>query len=239
MGVIPVTSSTSLFIMAVVMAALSVAGEARAQGMPAGAGGAESAERRWDASVGTGLFYGRPPKVSANEFDNWYHTGLLGFTVGRYLTPHVKVEGELGMTGEGRRFVQRFIDVPGRGPYPVGSEHLLNMRSVSGALTWQFLENQWVHPFVSAGVSVDLDRTRVHTWPQSYYPGHPFLPGPRIPSAEQIEDVGTTARVRGLIGAGAKLYVTPRAFFRTEARVGVGAERSGHVAFRVGFGFDF
>jgi len=76
-------------------------------------------------------------------------------------------------------------------------------------------------------------------WPQVYYRGDPRIPGNEIPIAiEATEDLGTTRRVRGTVGAGAKVYITPRAFFRSDTRIGL-SPRGGHVVLRVGFGMDF
>jgi hypothetical protein len=48
-----------------------------------------------------------------------------------------------------------------------------------------------------------------------------------------------TTRLRALLGGGAKLYVTTRAFFRADTRIGIGSDTAGHVSFRLGFGADF
>lgn len=196
---------------------------------------------KWDFAASTGVFVGHPGEPSGiGHYDDWYHTATLGLTAGRYLTPHLKVEGEFTISGEGSRYVQRTIDVPGIGPRPVGAEQMLRTNSVSGALVWQFFDNQWVHPFVMAGATLDLDRERVHTWAQSYYRGDPRLPGSEVViSADRVDDLGTRATVRGLIGGGAKLYVAPRAFFRADTRLALGESTRGHVAFRLGFGVDF
>jgi hypothetical protein len=197
----------------------------------------------WDTAVMTGVFVARPRLAAdiVGHYDDWYHTGTLAVSAGRYLTRHLKVEGEAMMSGEGRRFVQRFVAVPGLPgvTHPVGSEEKLRTNGISAGLAWQFLDNQWAHPFVFGGVAVDFDRTRVETWPQSYYRGDPRIPGNEIPlTTHRVEDHGTSSRVRAVIGTGAKLYMTPRSFFKTGARVSVG-ESSGHVSFRLGFGFDF
>ncbi len=72
-----------------------------------------------------------------------------------------------------------------------------------------------------------------------YYRGDPRIPGNEIPIAtENTEHRGTTPRARGTFGAGVKVYLSPRAFFRTDTRIAVGSG-SGHVAMRVGFGVDF
>jgi hypothetical protein len=195
----------------------------------------------WDSSVVTGLFIGMPREVSEREtYDETYQVAMIAITAGRYFTPHVKLEGELTFSLEGERYVQRVVQVPGVGPYPVSAEHKVRTNSVSGAVVWQFLENQWAHPFVFAGGSVDFDRERLHTYPQSYYRGDPRIPGNEVVVAtDHIEDLGTTERLRGLLGVGTKLYVAPRAFLRLETRVGFSGNTGGHVAFRIGAGLDF
>jgi hypothetical protein len=208
---------------------------------PALAQTAASPPPRWDFSGMGGLFLGRPAESSEElQYDRWYQAGTLAVTVGRYLTPHVKIEAEGIVAGEGERYVTRFVQVPGAPvPYPISSDQFIRINSLSGAVVWQFFENQWVHPFVSAGAALDFDRERRHTWAQSYYRGDPRAPGNEVPIAiEATEDLGTTRRPRGTVAAGAKIYITPRAFFRTETRIGF-SPRSGHVALRVGFGTDF
>jgi hypothetical protein len=215
-----------------ILAVLFIVAEADAQ--------TASPVSRWDIAASTGVFVGHPSDAGDVEtFDDWYHSATLGVTVGRYLSPNLKVESELTISGEGSRYGQRVIQVPGVGPYPVSAEYLTRTNSVSGALVWQFFENQWVHPFVFAGAAVDFDRRGFHTW-QSYFRADPRVPGSEIlASGEQTESLGTVRRVRGLIGGGAKLYVGPRAFFRADTRIGIGSADSGHVAFRLGFGVDF
>ena len=200
---------------------------------------------RWDTAVMTGVFLGHPGRLdeSDSSFDSWYNTGALAISVGRFLTPHLKAEGEVMISGEGERYVQRLVEVPGVTliqPYPIGSNQFVRTNGVTAGLTWQFFENQWAHPFVFGGMAVDFDRVRVHTWRQSYLRGDPRIPGNEILLApENTEDLGTSPEVRGVLGAGVKLYVTQRAFFKTDTRVHVGGHNSGHLSFRLGVGVDF
>jgi hypothetical protein len=197
----------------------------------------------WDTAVMTGVFVGHPSvreNTQRDSYDDWYHTATLGIAAGRYLTPHLKAEGELLLSGEGRRYLQQIVQVPGVGPYPIGSEQMVRTNGVSANLVWQFFENQWAHPFVFAGAALDFDRERVRTWSQSYYRGDPRAPGNEVRlSEDRTHDSGTTMRVRGVLGTGGKFYITPRSFFRTDARIGIGGEGSRHLAFRLGFGVDF
>lgn len=199
----------------------------------------------WDVSVMTGLFTGHPGRADGFEsaYDDWYHAATLGVSVGRYLTPHLKIEGEGMISGEGKRFVQQLVPVPGvpsAGLFPIGSEQRVRTSGVSAGLAWQFFENQWAHPFVFGGVALDFDRTRLETWQQSYYRGDPRIPGNAIPLAQQgIRDLGTEPEVRAVIGTGVKLYMSPHSFFKTDVRVNAGGQSDGHVSFRLGFGVDF
>jgi hypothetical protein len=143
------------------------------------------------------------------------------------------------------------VDVPGVGRYPVGAEQQVRTNGISAGLTYQFFENQWAHPFVFGGVALDFDRTRIRTWAQSYYRGDPRIPGNEIVIGQHgIRDLGTSREVRGVFGTGAKLYMSPRSFFKTDLRVNVGPSTrsrslrtagggSRHVSFRLGVGLDF
>jgi hypothetical protein len=195
----------------------------------------------WDSSVVTGLFVGMPGEVSEREsYDETYQVATIAVTAGRYFTPHLKLEGEVTFSGEGGRYVQRFVQVPGVGPYPVSAEQMVRTNSVSGVIVWQFLENQWTHPFVFAGASLDFDRERFHTYQQFYYRGDPRVPGNEVVvAADETADLGTTERLRGLVGAGTKVYIGTRAFVRFDTRVGFSGDTGGHVAFRIGVGVDF
>jgi Outer membrane protein beta-barrel domain len=195
----------------------------------------------WDVSAVTGLFVGMPRDLTEREtYDNSYHVPTVGITFGRHFTPHLKVEGEALFSSEGERFVQRLVTVPGLGSQVIGAEQKVRTHSASASLVWQFFENQWVHPFVLAGATVDFDRERIHTYPQSFFRGDPRLPGDELTIAtDQVDELGTHAQVRGLLGVGIKVYVSRGAFVRLDSRAGVGATAGNNVALRIGMGFDF
>ena len=195
----------------------------------------------WDASAVTGLFVGMPRDLTEQEtYDHSYQVPTAGITFGRYFTPHLKVEGEALFSSEGERYVSRLVTVPGLGPQVVAAEQMVRTNGASAALVWQFFENQWVHPFVLAGAAVDFDRERIHTYPQSFFRGDPRLPGSQVTIAtDHVDELGTHAQVRGLLGVGIKLYVSGRAFVRLDSRASVGASAGNNVALRIGMGFDF
>ncbi len=200
---------------------------------------ASDAQPAWDASAFAGVFAGSVPTPGdARYSDDWFHTGQAGVVVGRHITKHLKVELETGGTGGGRQFVTQFVTVPGLpSQYPISSEVTTSVRSVIGAVTWQFFDNEWVHPFVTAGVAADFERRSIHVWEQRYYSSDPRT-GSVIVAADRREGPETSRVMRGLIGGGAKLYVHERAFVRADGRLSLGANTHS-VAFRIGVGVDF
>lgn len=171
--------------------------------------------------------------------DTWFHSVQGGAIVGRHINRHWKLEVEATTTNSGTQFRERYVTVPGFPyPYPVGSEVASSVTSVGAAIAYQFRDNEWVHPFVLAGVSADCDRVTVRTWEQFVYgTPRPGAPPERL-SEERIDGPATSRYVRGLIGGGAKVYFSEKAFVRPDARWSSDGRRH-HVAFRVGFGVDF
>lgn len=204
------------FFMVVTAALAFTASSASAQTLPS----------RWDTAVVTGFYFGRPGDIAdAEHHDQWFNTGQVALTAGWYWTPHLKTEAELSLTGEGGRYATRFLEVPGAPAgrlTAVGVEQHTSTRAVAATLAWQFLDNQWVHPYVLGGAALDVDRSRIETF-------NPFSPQT---SSE------TTTVVRGIVGAGAKAYFTTRGFVRAEARAGIG-DKTSHLSFRAGVGVDF
>lgn len=197
-----------------------------------------AAQTAWDANAFIGVVsVHAPPDEGWQTYDRWFSTVHGGVQVGRYLTPHLKLELEVAASGTGRQFVQRTIAVPGfPAPYPITAENETALRWVGAHATWQFFDNEWVHPFVSAGLGAAIDRRSVHTWEQQYYPRPPGDDLVVVP--ENRSGPQTTTALHGVFGGGVKLYMTRRAFFRTDARVSLGRSRQ-HLAFRAGVGVDF
>jgi hypothetical protein len=198
------------------------------------------AQPRWDVTASTGLFAAHTPRTGGTGYqDTWLQTVQGGLTLGRYLTPHLKVEVEANAAHAASQFRERLVNVPGYPfPYPTGSEVTTATRSLAAALTWQFRDNEWFHPFVQAGVSGDFDRVTVRTWEQIFYGDVRGGAPPVRVAEERVEGPTTTTTVRGLVAGGAKVYFTQAAFVRTDARWTFDRERH-NVALRLGVGVDF
>jgi hypothetical protein len=198
-----------------------------------------AAQSPWDVAGTVGLFARYTPRTngSSGYQDLWMHNVQGGAIVGRHLTRNLKLELEATTTNGGTQFRERNVLVPGaQFPVPIGSEVTTSVTSIGAAVTYQFRDNEWVHPFVQAGLSTDFDRVTVRTWEQFSF-GRPGVPPERVVE-ERVEGPTTTRQLRGIVGGGAKVYVTERSFVRTDARWSFD-RRQHHLAFRVGFGVDF
>ena len=123
------------------------------------------------------------------------------------------------------QYVSHPLTVPGS-PYPywMVTEETTWARSLGAVAAWQFRDNEWVHPFVLAGVAADVDRTRRHV-PEQFLTRRPA--GRDLAPATHSDSVEEESRPRAsaVIGGGAKLYFRERAFVRSDVRLTFGRDR--------------
>jgi hypothetical protein len=198
---------------------------------------AAEAQTRWDVAGAAGLFTSHVDASDAGGYrEDWDNTVQGAVVFGRYLSNQLKLELEASTTSRGVQHQSTPVTVPEL-PYPylIFSEVRTSVRSLSGLVAWQFGNNEWVHPFVAAGVSADWDDAVVHV-PEQFYHSDPRLPS--MPITDSRTESRTTQHLRGIFGGGAKLYFTERAFVRTEGRLTWSANRQS-LTFRAGIGIDF
>lgn len=200
-----------------------------------------AAQSKWDVAGSAGVLGSHAPDLGSRRYvDDWVHVAQVGLIVGRYLSSHLKVELDASATTAGRQYVEWQVNVPGFPyPYPLVAELTTSVRSLGAALTWQFGDNDWVHPFVRGGVSADFERQHMRTWDQVIYAPDPS--GVSLPlrvTGPAAVGPTTTANARLTAGAGAKFYVSSRAFVRTEGAVAYRPSRV-NATLRIGFGVDF
>jgi hypothetical protein len=195
------------------------------------------AQQKWDVTATAGLFTSHVDASDAGGYaEDWDNTVQGAVVFGHYLSRHLKLELEASTTTRGEQYRSAPVIVPEL-PYPyfVYSEVRTSVRSLSGSVAWQFGNNEWVHPFVLAGVSADWDDADVYV-PQQSYRGDPRVPP--TPISDSRTESRTTQQVRGVFGGGAKLYFTERAFVRTDGRLTWSVDRQS-LTFRAGIGIDF
>ena len=168
----------------------------------------------------------------APEWDRWYDVASFGGSLGRFVGPHLKVEVDAATSASANVYVQRQVSIPTQ-PYPifVSQPHRFRMTTVSGGAAYQFFDNRWFHPFVGAGIEAARETRTVEP---VFFPTVP-------PGTVVLDPPGTTSTWRALPFAdvGFKLFVSERAFLRSDVRTTFDRNGVSHVSWRNGLGFDF
>lgn len=200
---------------------------------------AASQPPRWDVNINIGTFGARPGESEPPHYNDWYFEGRYAASIGYYWTENLKTELEFAHTGEGTQYVQEYVRVPNTGfPYLLSIEKAHRLQQTSLRMVWQFFDNRWVHPYVNAGIVLDVDRNRYHLPQQFYYPGDPRT-NPRVLVRPEFQSGTNRAYRAGFsFGGGSKFYVSPNAYLNTGMQATVGSPFK-TVALLAGFGAEF
>ena len=215
-----------LLILLVLLVAISPAdAQTRADGAPP--------LRRWDMSAGVGVRFFDGSDLG-DSYSNWDGAWQPRVQLGRYLTPHVKVEVTASAPVTHEFYLDEPVAVPGL-PAPVSAfaEHRSRVFSVTPLVTYQFLENSFAHPFVSAGLDIGVvDGTATRAQQTRRLNGATYT----VPAARESRDA---VILRPVVAAGFKTYFNDRIFVRPETYLTFG--RPGLVRFdvRLDVGVDF
>lgn len=191
------------------------------------------AETRWDAGASVGLIWGEndrnPRPTSGDDSLNVAYN----FDLGRYWTTHLKTDVGVLLTPARELYDYEQLAVPG---VPFAYVFTQRDRSVSGfsaAATYQFFENEMMHPYVSGGVQAGL----IH---EHRYRDRQTNTINRVSYTVPAFDARTTETLlRPFLAAGCKSYFNDRTFVRSELAIAVGPSGFSHATVRLGFGVDF
>jgi len=182
---------------------------------------------RWDVAGQLALL-NRNKSELGSRWDHWYEAPLIQGSAGHYWTPHFKTELEIATSGQGTIGVEENLRY---------REHMLRESTIGATAVYQFLDNQWVHPFVGAGLEVARERHVAESLPSSIerFPttALPLTLRP-IPAIDNV-----SYSMRPLVTGGFKFYVSQRAFVRTEVRTSFSTDRPLAIQWRGGVGIDF
>jgi len=150
------------------------------------------------------------------------------FDVGRYVTPHLKAEA--GILWTSRRHFNGSDDSYPR-TFPITyTMRAVDPTSISASFTYQFFENVFAHPYVSAGIRVTLFSEQTRT--EVYYPN--FSVAPTVTTSSR-----KFTQARPFVAAGYKSYFSERLYMRPEVLMAFDDNGVSHGTVRLGFGFDF
>jgi hypothetical protein len=186
---------------------------------------------KWDTNASFGFIWGDV----TGEDRNYDEDPNVAYNVdlGRYWSTHFKTDFGLLLTPE-RQFYD-FTSISRADPIGgftfIEGEHRLT--AVSAAATYQFFENEFMHPYVSAGVQIGALREHRHRAESVYTVGRVSTTVPAL------DERSTTTLVRPFVALGAKSYFNERTFIRSELAVAAGPRGFSHALLRLGFGVDF
>jgi len=216
---------------ALVAAALLISSPAAAQTPPLTLAPASS--HLWDISGDIGWFNSRRSEVT-DTWDQWYDAPAASASVGRYWTPHIRSDFRLSVAGEGRTFQQDRSGASGE-LFPRYHEHYFRTAAAGVGLSYQFLENQWFHPFAGGGVDVERESHRILS-PELRLPPRPEQPPLVLPRLETGPTVSYAARP--FVTVGFKWYMHERAFIRSDLKTSFGRNQNFQNTFSAGIGVD-
>ena len=150
-----------------------------------------------------------------------YDTGVAGVSVGYFWTPHLKTEVGVARSGRGQLYQTELLEMRGLLPVYRTTQHTYDAVVISPAATYQFLRNQWVHPFVSGGAHIVRERHEALAF-----------------ETRQLTD-DTAVSAVAFVGGGLKIFVSERAFIRTDIRTTLAEPDTRRMSWTAGFGVDF
>ncbi len=198
--------------------------------------------RPWDVTVSGGLHVdnevGDVPddrQVTVLYDDDW-RAGLgIQADLGRYWTSHLKTEVSLAFLTGHEVFGADVVPVPtGEGQAFYQTD--IARTHIGAAVTYQFFDNVFAHPYVSGGVRMSIfDRHKVRNgsaWVSDRLTSREYP----IPPLE-VRDRDVSARP--YVAVGFKSYFDERAFVRSEWSTAFSDRGAVHWVLRLGFGVDF
>lgn len=192
---------------------------------------------RWDAAAQVGWLGVNKSDIVQTGWGDWYDTGTFGVSAGYYWTRHLKTELDVAIAAESDISTYDSLVLPGElYPYPRPRRHFFRSSTYSGAVSYQFFENSWFHPFLGAGVDVARESSRTDVG-QQFVPGRDGRP-PQLFPAETIP-WHTEVKARPFAAGGFKVYVSERAFIRADFRTSFSSKGGESAQWRAGVGFDF
>ena len=170
---------------------------------------------KWDVGGTLNIRFGQ-------EDDAVIPLGAWTAEVGRYWTPHVKTSFAIATAGQ-------TTSGGSTSNTSISTYTIIVTQPAAFAVTasYQFFDNEFVHPYVSAGARLASTSTTTDVYARSPYG---FLSSATTRQAQ----------VRPVAGGGFKSYfANGRAFMRSELLVSVDPNGSPHAILQIGAGVDF
>lgn len=197
--------------------------------------------RQWDVAVGGTLHFDRErPSDRVNVYDVYNDSWRAGVAVqvdaGRYWNSHFKTEVSFAALNGHTDFGSDAVPVPGGIGVSYFETHIAR-KQVAAAVTYQFFENVFAHPYVSAGIRATLHDGHKVRPPIAYLPY--ALQGPATHQIPPFESRDREVFTRPYVAAGFKSYFNERTFIRSELSTAYAESGVRQWTLRLGMGVDF
>jgi hypothetical protein len=165
----------------------------------------------------------------------WHGSLLVGLSGGHYWTDHLKTEVETSWTRPPTAEIFEAIERQGAYAYALSDYRAQDVRFGVVQL-YQFGRNEWIHPYVGLGADIVRRQATIERNRQSstVYLQNRSIPV-EIPASSERK---TSVFAQAVVKTGLKMYVTERAFFNTELKLGVRNDVD-HIVWKFGIGVDF
>ncbi|HET9270495.1 MAG TPA: hypothetical protein VFO31_20100 [Vicinamibacterales bacterium] len=187
---------------------------------------------RWDAGGSIG-FLAVKTSDTLTTWADWEQKAEYRFDLGRYWTTHLKTDVAVSASNPWQDYESLQVTVPGvpRGfVYQNVDRQLFN---IAPAVTWQFRENTFMHPYVSGGVRLGL--LQEHRYNES----DTIRSGAITYTVPHVDERRTVVLARPFFAAGFKSYLSRSVFVRTEGRAGFAQDGMRQLTGVIGIGVDF
>jgi hypothetical protein len=192
---------------------------------------------RWDVTAQVGR-QGVNKSEFGSDWNGWYESGSFAAAAGFSWTPNVKLELDVMRAGRARLYQSEQVLIPGDPvQYFRSREHHFSTTTTAASVVYQAFENRWFHPFAGGGVEIMREARRSDASQQSAFRNGIVILPPASVALPAESAVWTTARPFATTGF--KVYVSPRAFLRSDLRVGFSRRGAESAVWRAGVGFDF
>ena len=187
---------------------------------------------RWDAGSSIG-FLAVKSSDTLTTWADWEQKAEYRFDLGRYWTTHLKTDVAVSASNPWQDYESLEVPIPGipRGfAYQNVDRQLFNL---APALTWQFRENAFMHPYVSGGVRIGFLQEH------RYNENDTIRSGSITYQVPPVDERRTVVLARPFFAAGFKSYLSRSVFVRTEGRAGFAQDGMRQLTGVIGIGVDF
>ena len=175
-------------------------------------------------------------ELAYDQYNDWRSQAGFSLGAGWYWTDHHQTRVEASGTTETTVYSAVPASFGGGQPF-IPVRRSFESRRISVTQQYQFRRNEWVHPFVGAGV--DFVRERVSGKDDPVFAYDPITRQSRLVRDAVEHAAHDEHTARGVLTAGVKAYLARKVFAVTDLRVSIGRRRTEDVQWRFGLGADF